>query len=131
MPEQSVLIVDDSPIFREALCEFFARESEFDVCGEAENGREAVEKAQQLYPDLIITDLSMPVMNGLEECRALKKIMPGVQVIIFTGHSDPFVEKEALSAGASAVISKFEVVSTLIAKARSLFVTSLFDQIAA
>lgn len=131
MPERSVLIVDDSPIFREALCEFFTCQGEFDVCGEAENGREAVEKAQQLYPDLIVTDLSMPVMNGLEECRALKKIMPGVQVIIFTAHNDRFVEKEALSAGASAVISKSEAVSTLMGKARSLFVTDVFDQIAA
>ncbi len=66
---KSVLIVDDNPIVRNALCELLAREEDFDVCGEAENGREAIEKAQQLCPDLIVTDLSMPVMNGLEETR--------------------------------------------------------------
>ena len=131
MPRWSVLVVDDSPIFRVAVRKFLTRDGDFDVCGEAANGREAVEKAQQLRPDLIVTDLSMPVMNGLEECRALKEIMPEVQVIMFTAHRDSFVEKEALSAGASVVISKSEAVATLIATARGLFDTNLFDRIAA
>ena len=123
---RSVLIVDDSPIVRKALCELFAREGDFDVCGIAGNGQEAIEKAQQLKPDLIVTDLSMPVMNGLEETRLLKELMPNVPVIVYTAHSDPFIEKEALTAGASAVISKSEAVNTLLARARSLV-----DQIAA
>jgi len=84
----------------------FTREGDFDVCGEAENGREAIEKAQLLRPNLIVTDLSMPVMNGLEETRVLKKLMPPVPVIIFTAHSDPFVEKEARAAGVSAPASQ-------------------------
>jgi DNA-binding NarL/FixJ family response regulator len=91
------------------------------VCGEAANGREAIEKAQQLHPDLIVTDLSMPVMNGLEEARYLKKLMPGVPVIIYSAHSDPFVEKEARSPGAFAVVSKSDSVGALIAAARSAF----------
>jgi DNA-binding NarL/FixJ family response regulator len=123
---RSVLIVDDNPVVRRALCELFTREGDFDVCGEAENGREAVEIARELHPDLIVTDLSMPVMNGLEEARLLKQLMPTVPVIIYTAHSDPFVEKEARSAGAYAVISKSEAVNTLIATARTLF-----DQMAA
>ena len=127
MPRWSVLVVDDSAIFRAALRKFLTVDGDFDVCGEAENGREAVEKAQQLRPDLIVTDLSMPVMNGLEECRALKEVMPEVQVIICTAHSDSFVEKEALSAGASVVISKSETVATLIATAKGLFDTNLFE----
>jgi CheY-like chemotaxis protein len=104
----------------------FTHEGDFDVCGEAENGREAVEKAQQLLPELIVTDLSMPMMNGLEETRALKKLMPTVPVVIYTAHSDPMVEKEAAAAGVSAVVSKSEAASVLIATARSLL-----DQIAA
>jgi len=102
------------------LCELFTREGDFDVCGEAENGREAIEKAQLLRPNLIVTDLSMPVMNGLEETRVLKKFMPAVPVIIFTAHSDPFIEKEAREAGVSAVVSKSEAVAILITKARGL-----------
>jgi DNA-binding NarL/FixJ family response regulator len=108
------------------ICKLFTREGDFDVCGEAENGREAIEKAQLLRPNLIVTDLSMPVMNGLEETRVLKKLMPAVPVIIFTAHSDLFVEKEAREAGVSAVVSKSEGVVVLIAKARGLL-----DQIAA
>jgi DNA-binding NarL/FixJ family response regulator len=90
MPVRSVIVVDDNPLVRQAVCELFTREGDFDVCGEAENGREAIEKAQLLRPNLIVTDLSMPVMNGLEETRVIKKLMPAVPVIIFTAHSDPW-----------------------------------------
>ena len=120
MPVRSVLIVDDNALIRQALCEFLVREGDFDVCGEAENGREAIEMAQLLHPDLIVTDLSMPGMNGLEETRVLKKLMPAVPVIIFTAHSEPEVEREAAAAGVSAVVSKSQAVTVLIATARSL-----------
>jgi DNA-binding NarL/FixJ family response regulator len=118
---RSVLVVDDNPVVRKALRELFTREGDFDVCGEAGDGREAVEIARHLHPDLIVTDLSMPVMNGLEEARLLKQHLPTVPVIIYTAHSDPFTEKEARSAGADAVISKSEAVNTLISTARALF----------
>lgn len=62
---RSVLVVDDNPAIRKAVCELFTREGDFEVCGEAENGRDAIEKALLLHPALIVTDLSMPLMNGL------------------------------------------------------------------
>jgi len=117
---RSVLVIDDSPVVRRALRRLFTGEEDFDVCGEAENGREGIEKAQQLQPDLIVTDLSMPVMNGLEVARALKRLMPSVPIIIYTAHGDPLVEKEARLAGASTVISKSAAVATLITEARNL-----------
>ena len=61
---KTILIVDDNAYIRRALCEQFKRESGFEVCGEAENGKEAIAKALELHPDLIVLDLSMPVMNG-------------------------------------------------------------------
>jgi YesN/AraC family two-component response regulator len=64
------------------------REEDFDVCGEAENRKEAVEKAKELHPDLILLDLSMPVMNGLDATRILKRMMPAVPVIMFSAYSD-------------------------------------------
>ena len=131
MSARSVLIVDDSPSVRAALCEIFRHADGFEVCGEAGDGREAIAKAQQLNPDLVLTDLSMPVMNGLEECRALKRIMPEVKVLIVTALLDPFVEKEALSAGASAVISKSEQIATLIGKAKSVADRTTFHTMAA
>ena len=63
----SVLIADDSPFIRTALYEFFEREPDFRVCGMAENGREAIEEARRLHPDLIVLDSDMPVMNGLND----------------------------------------------------------------
>ena len=116
---RSILIVDDSRTIRQVLCERFNRENDFDVCGEAENGQEAIERARQLHPDLIVTDLSMPIMSGLEEARVLKQLMPIVPVIIYTAHSDRFIEKEAHAVGAYAVVSKSDPVTTLISAARS------------
>src|SRR5215470_3301009 len=117
---RSILIVDDNRTIRQVLCERFNRENDFDVCGEAGDGQEAIERAKQLHPDLIVTDLSMPIMSGLEEARVLKQLMPTVPVIIYTAHSDRFIEKEALAAGAYAVVSKSDPVTSLIAAARSV-----------
>ena len=83
-------------------------------------------KTQSLQPALIVTDLYMPLMNGLEETRILKKLMPAVPVIIYSAHLDSFMEKEAQRAGASAVVSKSEAGAALIGKARKLL-----DEIAA
>jgi|SRR5579872_2556146 len=72
---KSVLIADDNAFVRQRLRELFSREPGFDVCAEAENGRKAVEQAQDTHPDLILLDLSMPVMNGLDAARALKRLI--------------------------------------------------------
>ena len=121
-----MLVVDDNSAIRKALCELFSCERDFGVCAEAENGREAIEKALLFRPDVIVTDLSMPLLNGIEETRIVKQLMPSVPVIIFTAYGEPTVEKEALAAGASALISKADPVRSLIGKARELL-----DEIAA
>ena len=110
MPK-SVLLVDDNAVIRQVLCQLFTSEKDFDICGEAENGREGIEKAQQLHPDLIVMDLSMPVMNGIDAARVLKSLMPTVPLIIFSEYSDVFSESEARSAGVSALVSKSEHVN--------------------
>jgi CheY-like chemotaxis protein len=116
----SVLIVDDSPVIRRVICELFTREGDFEVCGEAENGQDAIEKAHRLKPALILTDLSMPVMNGLAATRILKTMMPNVPIILYSAHIDAFVEKEARAAGASAVVPKSDAVAQLITRSRQL-----------
>jgi DNA-binding NarL/FixJ family response regulator len=115
-----VLVVDDNESIRHALCRVFTFESGFEVCAEAENGKDAIEKAQDLRPDVVIMDLSMPVMNGIEAVAALKKLMPSVPVIIFSEYSDVFTAKEALSAGVSVLVSKSEHVSVLLNHVRRL-----------
>jgi DNA-binding NarL/FixJ family response regulator len=77
----------------------FKREADFDVCGEAENGREAIDQANSLQPDLIVMDFSMPVLNGLEAARLLRNLVSRVPVIIYPAHDDQVVETEALAAG--------------------------------
>jgi len=97
------------------------REGDFDLCGETVNGRDAIEKAQQLRPDLIIMDLSMQVMNGLEAVRILRSVMPSTPIIMFSNYRDSFIEKLAISMGVAAVISKSQHFSILLESARGLF----------
>ena len=89
MPKKRVFLVDDSATVRGAVRPLFDSHPNFIVCGEAEHGREAVDKAPSLRPDLIVLDLSKPVMNGLEAAPLLLKILPNVWLILFTAHDDP------------------------------------------
>jgi DNA-binding NarL/FixJ family response regulator len=117
---KTILVADDNGSLRQALCEAFKHESDFEVCGEAHDGQDAIEKAEQLHPDLIILDLSMPVMNGLDAARALKVRMPSLPILMFTLYVDPNLEREARSAGVADVVSKSEHISVLTGKARRL-----------
>src|ERR1700722_7548115 len=117
---KTVLVIDDSAAVRQALCREFTSEAEFDICGEAINGQDAIQKAQALHPDLIVMDLSMPVMNGIDAARALKTLMPTVPVLMFSEYSDVFSDEEARSAGISALVLKSEHGSVLIGKVRAL-----------
>jgi two-component system, chemotaxis family, chemotaxis protein CheY len=117
---KTVLIVDESVFVRHALYELFTRQSDFDVCGVAENGREAIEVACRLHPDLIVLDLSMPVMNGLDAARVLKRVLPTVLIIIYSALEDSLSEKQAKLIGISEVVSKFDPLSLLLEKARAL-----------
>jgi two-component system, chemotaxis family, chemotaxis protein CheY len=99
-----VMIVDDQVVIRRVLREVFEAE-EWEV-SDAIDGADGVHKAQEVKPNLIILDLSMPVMNGLEAARELKVLMPHVPLLMFTNNPGGMVEKEARTAGISAVISK-------------------------
>jgi DNA-binding NarL/FixJ family response regulator len=116
----SVLIVDDNQFMRSTLRRLFASQPDFEVCGEAEDGREAIDKAKQLYPDLIVMDLSMPHLSGIEAARILSHLMPTVPIIIFSEYGDVLSEQEASSHGISAVVSKSEQISLLLGEARTL-----------
>jgi two-component system chemotaxis response regulator CheY len=117
---KTVLIVDDNRYIRQSLCEQFQRESDFEVCGEAENGKEAIAKARELHPDLIVLDLSMPVMNGLDAARELKRLMPTVPLIMYSAFGDTFMEQQARLIGISELVSKSQPAAILVSKARNL-----------
>lgn len=116
----AVLIVDDNALMRRTLRNLFMSQPDFDVCGEAENGKQAIDKARILYPDLVVMDISMPVMNGLDAARVLKRMLPTVPIIIFSAYSNCLSEREAQAAGISAVVSKSRLIAALLGEARTL-----------
>jgi DNA-binding NarL/FixJ family response regulator len=103
---KNILIVDDSRTIRCNLRIFLETHGGWTVCGEAENGREGVDQALLLNPDLILMDLSMPVMNGFQASRQLKRLLPQIPILMLTTFSSTFLETEALASGIKAVRSK-------------------------
>jgi CheY-like chemotaxis protein len=84
---KTILVADDNPMIRKMLCRLFESEEDYDICAEATNGQEAIALALKHHPDLIILDISMPVLNGLAAARELKKLMPDVPIILFTQYA--------------------------------------------
>jgi DNA-binding NarL/FixJ family response regulator len=110
----TVLIVDDNSLLRSTLRSFLERDQEINVCGEAADGADAVEKANALKPGLILMDLAMPKMNGLQAARAIKRAMPEARIVMFTLYSET-VGKLAESAwGIDLVVPKSEGVDGLL-----------------
>ena len=124
MPKKRILLVDDNPGVRSWVRQLFESEPDFEISGEAENGRDAVEKAENLKPDLIILDLSMPVMTGLDAAPLLRKLLPDTRIILFTVQEGCEVERLACAAGIHAVVSKSQAASKLILQAQALLVSA-------
>jgi DNA-binding NarL/FixJ family response regulator len=111
--QRQVLIADDNRIVRRILRSFLTRRRDLEVCGEAENGREAVEKTRALKPDLVLLDLVMPEMNGVEAASLLKQSMPQIPIVLFTMYSESIGEHLAAAIGIDAVLSKPDGLTTL------------------
>ena len=102
----SVLIVDDSPDVRHVVRRFLERDAAFTVCGEAGNGPEAIKKAEALKPELVLLDLLMPEMNGIEAAAVLKRMLPKTQIAIFSNYTDDLDRRLASVVGIDGVIAK-------------------------
>jgi DNA-binding NarL/FixJ family response regulator len=96
------------------------RHGGWEVCGEAADGAEGISKALQLHPDLIVLDVSMPVMNGFQAARELQRLMPGIPILIFTNYSNSQIEREAFASGVAAVKSKSESIDSLVVSIEDL-----------
>jgi DNA-binding NarL/FixJ family response regulator len=103
-----ILIVDDSETCRKVTRLFLESQVGLEVCGEAVDGVDAIEKAKALQPDLVVLDLAMPRMNGVEAASELRAMMPRVPIVLFTMYDDAVGRALAVSAGASRVVSKPE-----------------------
>ena len=101
-----ILIVDDNSSIRLLLRTFVESKTPFIICGEAAHGVEAIEKAKQLQPDLVLLDLSMPVLNGAEAAVLLKKMMPQMKIVLFTMHAENVGAALAKAVGIDLTLSK-------------------------
>src|SRR5579872_4841367 len=102
----SVLIVDDSPVIRKVMRDFFEALTDWKITGEAGDGAEAIQRAVQLKPDLILLDFSMPNMNGIEAASILKKLLPASHIVVFTMFDDALGSRLSSAVGVDLVISK-------------------------
>jgi len=109
-----ILLVDDHPIVRQGLKTLLEGHSGWEVIGEASDGAEAVDKAGRLKPDVIVLDVTMPTMNGLEACRLLRKKVPQLEILFVTQHDSPHMMREALEAGARGYVVKSNAARDLL-----------------
>jgi two-component system nitrate/nitrite response regulator NarL len=108
-----ILIVDDSELVRGLVREFIESLPGFEVCGEASDGLEGVEKGLELKPDLIVLDFSMPRINGLQAALMLHEIVPETPIILFTVFKDAVLSRLAHNAGVAAIVSKTDQLTIL------------------
>ena len=115
-----ILVADDHEVVRRGIRALLESQPGWNVCGEAATGHEAVEQARRLKPDLLIVDISMPEMNGLETIRQIHKTMPQIEILVLTMHESEQMMREALAAGAHGYLSKAEAARDLLAAVESL-----------
>ena len=110
-----ILIVDDHEIFRRGLRSLLESRADWEVCGEATDGQDAVQKAKQVQPDVIVLDITMPRLNGLDATALLRNEVPTAKIVILSQHQPALMKQVALNAGAGAYVTKSEVSRELMA----------------
>src|SRR5258707_10660086 len=115
-----ILLADDHDVVRRGLRDQLASHEGWEVCGEARDGREAVKLALALKPDVVVLDLSMPELNGLEATRQIRRDLPRTEVLIFTMHESEQLIREVLSAGARGYVLKSDAGRHLISAVEAL-----------
>jgi len=101
-----ILITDDHQLFREGIANLLAASPQIEIVGQAEDGQEAIEKARKLKPDIVMMDLSLPVINGVDATRILHNELPETKILVLSMHADKNYIKEALEAGAFGYLFK-------------------------
>jgi DNA-binding NarL/FixJ family response regulator len=115
-----MLVADDHEVVRRGLFYLLKTQPDCEICGEAADGREAVEKAQKLRPDVVILDIGMPRLNGLEATRQILKILPDTKILILTLHDSDQIVREVLDAGARGFLLKSDAARDLVAAIEAL-----------
>jgi DNA-binding NarL/FixJ family response regulator len=109
-----ILVADDHEVSRRGICAILSSRPDLEVCAEASDGHEAIEKALILKPDMAILDFSMPTLDGLSATRKLKQVLPTVPIIILSMHKGPEIVQAAQLAGAQGFVSKSDAGAALL-----------------
>ena len=103
---RSILLVDDNAVMRHLVRLHIEANSDWEICGEADNGLVAIERVKELRPDLVIMDFQIPVMNGLEAAREIARLAPDTAIVMLTMHNSDQLSTDARAAGIKKVVSK-------------------------
>ena len=114
MSKTTILLADDHTIVRQGIRSLLDAQEGIEVVGEAEDGRQAVEKAKELVPDIVVIDITMPNLNGIEATRQIKKINDKIRILVLTVHDNEEYVHQILQAGASGYLLKESAVSDLV-----------------
>jgi DNA-binding NarL/FixJ family response regulator len=109
-----ILVVDDCEAVRKGVCGILSSRLDIEVCGEAANGREAIRKARELNPDLIILDITMPILDGTSAAREIRKFMPDIPILFFSMHDSEQVVQQARAMGVQGFVIKTQAAETLL-----------------
>src|SRR5260370_40061106 len=124
-----ILVVDDHPVVRQGLRTLLEGQSGWEVVGEASDGLEALDKADSLHPDVVVLDITMPRMHGLEVCRVLRQRTPGPEILFVTQHDSPQLIREALDAGARGYVVKSNAARDLLAAVEAVSQRRVFTRL--
>jgi len=121
MEKITVILADDHTVVRQGLRALLAAEEDIEIVGEAENGREAVQMAKKLLPDVAVIDIAMPVLNGLEATRQITRALPSTKVLILSSYSDDEYVQQLTEAGAAGYLVKQSAANDLIKAIREAY----------
>jgi DNA-binding NarL/FixJ family response regulator len=120
-PTVRVVLADDHEVVRKGVRALFNQHPGWTVCGEAENGVEAVDLVRELQPELVVLDVSMPVMNGLQAAAKIRQLSSSTKIVMLSMHNSIYVAQDALEAGADVFLTKAQAGTELIRTISSLF----------
>ncbi|MCC5841418.1 MAG: response regulator transcription factor [Opitutales bacterium] len=116
----TILLVDDHKIVLEGIRSVLAAVADFEVVGEAHNGRDAVEMATEWVPDVVVMDVAMALLNGLEACRQIRKLIPGSRILMLSAHNEDAYVEQARNYGAAGFVLKHDSGNTLVHAIREI-----------
>ncbi len=116
-----ILVVDDHELVRRGICNLLSLEDDLHVVGQASSGYEAIRKAEEYQPDVVLLDISIPELNGLMAAPLIKKFAPRTEILMVTNHDNPFFVREAFVVGARGFLIKSDIAQELIRAVRQVY----------